>query len=136
MAHAHRARREDGDVGAALALQLQLRALEARADLVVVDAERALRRDVLGILQRRDLALAPLLELAGRGVVVCVCGVGPPPPPRRALGAAALALVSAIDATDRPVPRAGPGPRRPAVRTPPCSPACAGRSRSVTGTSY
>src|SRR2546425_7960670 len=72
MAHAHRARREDGDVGAALALQLQLRALEARADLVVVDAERALRRDVLGILQRRDLALAQFLELPGSGGVVAV----------------------------------------------------------------
>src|SRR5712691_2626821 len=72
MAHAHRARREDGGVGAALALQLQLGAFEARPDLVVADAERALRRDVLGIRQRRDLALAPFLELLRSGGVVAV----------------------------------------------------------------
>src|SRR5437867_10004572 len=72
MAHSHRARREDGDVGAALALQLQLRALEARADLVVADAETALDGSVPRILEPGDLALSPLLELFGSGGVVAV----------------------------------------------------------------
>ena len=72
MAHPHRTRREDGEVGAALALLLELRALEARADLVVADSERSLGRRVLGILQRRDLALAPFLQLLRGGGVVAV----------------------------------------------------------------
>jgi hypothetical protein len=42
VAHPHCARREDRQVGAALALDLELRALEAFADLVVADRERAL----------------------------------------------------------------------------------------------
>ena len=39
MAHAGGARRKDRDVGAALALQFQLRAFEARANLIVGDAQ-------------------------------------------------------------------------------------------------
>ena len=39
MRHAGGARREDGEVGAALALELELRALQALADLIVADAE-------------------------------------------------------------------------------------------------
>src|SRR5262249_60801956 len=72
VAHAHRTRREDGHVGAALPLLLELRALEALADLVVGDAELALRGDVLRILERGDLALAPFFELLGSGGVVSV----------------------------------------------------------------
>jgi hypothetical protein len=40
MAHAGSARREDRDIGAALALQLELRAFEAVPDLVVGDFQR------------------------------------------------------------------------------------------------
>ena len=53
--HRRRARREDRDVGAALALQLQLRALEALADLVVADVDGALRpRGAAGSSARRS----------------------------------------------------------------------------------
>ena len=41
MRHRRRARREDREVGAALALELELRAFEALADLVVADARAA-----------------------------------------------------------------------------------------------
>ena len=70
--HPRRPRREDREIGAALALQLELRALEARAHLVVADLERALRRRRAAALERRDLRLAPGLELARRGGVVAV----------------------------------------------------------------
>jgi hypothetical protein len=45
MRHPGRPGREDGDVGAALALELELRLLQRLADLVVADAERPLRAD-------------------------------------------------------------------------------------------
>ena len=40
MPHAARARREDGEVGAAVALEPELRALEAFAELVIADSQR------------------------------------------------------------------------------------------------
>ena len=70
--HRRRARREDRDVGAALALQLQLRLLQALADLVVADGDRAFRRRTQRIRQSRDLAVPIDLELVGRGRVVPV----------------------------------------------------------------
>ena len=56
--HAGGARREDGEIGAALALQFQLRALQALADLVVADAEVLVGGAAGGIRQRRELAVA------------------------------------------------------------------------------
>src|SRR6185312_397381 len=68
--HAGRARGEDGEVGAALALQFELRALQALADLVVADAEVLVGGTPGGICQRRELAVAEDLQLlGGRGVV-------------------------------------------------------------------
>src|SRR5439155_21650014 len=72
MAHTHCTRREDRNVGAAVSLQLQLRALEARADRVVADSEAPLDGSMLRILEPGDLPLAPFLELLGSGRVVAV----------------------------------------------------------------
>src|SRR6476659_9932631 len=62
--HRARARREEGDVGAALPLKFQLRAFERFADLIVADAQigRAARK----------LRLAPIPERRRRGRVVSV----------------------------------------------------------------
>ena len=58
MRHGGRARRKDGHVGAALALQLQLRAFQALADLVVADVDLAVGGRLCRVLQRRDLRVA------------------------------------------------------------------------------
>jgi len=58
--HAGGARGEDGEVGAALALQFELRALQALADLVVADAEVLVGGTPGGICQRRELAVKRL----------------------------------------------------------------------------
>src|SRR4051812_18735301 len=62
--HAARARREERDIGAALALQLELRSLDALADLVLRDLRLAGRP--------RELRLAPGGEAGGRGGVMAV----------------------------------------------------------------
>ena len=73
MTHPARARAEDRDVGAALALQLQLRALDALAQLVVADFQRALLRLMLRILlEIRFLLVAIVAELFRRRRVVAV----------------------------------------------------------------
>ena len=73
MTHPARARAEDRDVGAALALQLQLRVLDALAQLVVADLERALLRLMLRILlEIRLLLVAIVAELLRRRRVVPV----------------------------------------------------------------
>ena len=59
MSHAGGARREDRHVGASLALELELRSLEARANLVIRDRNRALLATVRRTCKRRDLRLAP-----------------------------------------------------------------------------
>ncbi len=70
--HEARARREDRDVGPALALHLELRVLEALADLVVADDELGALRRLRRVVERGDLPLAPRLELRGCGRVVAV----------------------------------------------------------------
>ena len=70
MRHAGGARREDGEVGAALLLDAELALLDARADLVVADARR--RRHLRRIALRRDLRLAPGLVLWRRRRVMAV----------------------------------------------------------------
>jgi hypothetical protein len=74
LAHARRARRENGDVGAALALQPELVLLDALADFVVGHFERSARRH--GRLFRaggcRGLLLAEAVQVLGFGRVVAV----------------------------------------------------------------
>src|SRR5205823_5629722 len=70
MAHAGGARREDRQVGAALALHPELAALDRRADLVVRHS-RARRHRLAGLV-RLDLLAAPSLVLTRRGCVVAV----------------------------------------------------------------
>ena len=62
--HAGRPRRKDRDVGAAFALEFELRAFEALADLVVGDADldRFGRFDVL---EAGDLPVAEVLSCLG-----------------------------------------------------------------------
>src|SRR6185503_13021935 len=73
MTHPARARAEDRDVRAALALQLELRALHARAQLIVADRERALLRLMLRIrLELGFLPVAIVAELLRRRRVVAV----------------------------------------------------------------
>src|SRR5262249_39909276 len=62
MRHRRRARREDGDVASAFALQLQLRALETRANLVVGHLHRAFGAGRRRILQLRELRVSKVLE--------------------------------------------------------------------------
>ena len=74
MAHPGSARREDGEVGAALALQLELVLLDAFADFVVGHFQRRARRHrrlVLGI-GGRGLFLAEAVQIFGLGGVVAV----------------------------------------------------------------
>src|SRR5205823_167504 len=80
VAHAGGARREDRQVGAALALHLELAALDRLADLVV-GHRRARRRRLAGRV-RLDLLLAPALVRTRRGGVVAVAvdDHGPAPP--------------------------------------------------------
>jgi hypothetical protein len=70
MAHAGGARREDRQIGSALALHLELAARDGFADLIVGD-RRARRRRPAGRV-RLDLLGAPSLMLAGRGGVVAM----------------------------------------------------------------
>ena len=70
--HAAGPRREDRDVRAALALELELRALDALAELVVRDLQGRPRRRLRRVLQGVDLALAPVEKLLRLGRVVAV----------------------------------------------------------------
>src|SRR5439155_23913366 len=70
MAHPGGARRKDRQVGAALALHLELAALDALADLVVADRRPRRRRPALAV--GGDLLAAPALVLARGGRVVAV----------------------------------------------------------------
>src|SRR5262249_5557883 len=72
VAHAHGARGEDGDVGPALALKLELRALEALADLVVGNLQRRLGRLLRRLLDVLDLLLAPSQQVFRLGRVMAV----------------------------------------------------------------
>ena len=74
MPHAGGTRREDRQIGAALALQLELVLLDAFADLVVGHFQRGARRHcrlVLGV-GGRGLLLAEAMEVFGLGRVVAV----------------------------------------------------------------
>ena len=70
--HAHGARGEDGQIRAALALELELRPFEAFADLVIAHLERGLGRLLWGILEILHLLLAPAQEVLRFGRVVAV----------------------------------------------------------------
>ncbi len=70
--HEARPRREERDVGAALALHPELRALEALPDLVVADDERGAGGRLARVADRGDLLLAPGLERRRRRRVVSV----------------------------------------------------------------
>src|ERR1700748_263422 len=72
MAHAGSARREQRHGRAALALQAQLRIVDGSAELVVADLKFVDRRSLLGIVDRCDLALAPVEQRLGLGGVVAV----------------------------------------------------------------
>ena len=70
--HAGRPRREDRDVGAPLALKLELRVLQRLPDLVVADAQGALRRHVRRVAQPGDLFLPVGVQRFRRSRVVPV----------------------------------------------------------------
>src|SRR5262249_53720691 len=70
VAHAHGARGEDGDVGPALALKLELCAFEALADLVVGHLQRRLGRLLRRLLDVLHLLLAPSQQVFRLGRVV------------------------------------------------------------------
>src|SRR6476660_9483569 len=74
VAHAGGARRENGQIGAALALQLELILLDALTNLVVRYFQRSARRQqrlVLGV-GSRGLFLAEAVQVLGFGGVVAV----------------------------------------------------------------
>src|SRR5215475_4341650 len=70
--HAGGARREDGDVGAALALELELGLFQAVADLVVADSEVGRRGAARCIGEAGELAIPEQLQLARRRRVMAV----------------------------------------------------------------
>src|ERR1700687_1137517 len=61
--HAHGARREDHQVGVALALELELGALQSLPDLVVADLERRPRGHFRAVLDGGDLLLPEPAEI-------------------------------------------------------------------------
>src|SRR5215475_8399461 len=70
--HAGGARREDRQIRAALALELELRALDAGADLIVRHLEAGARRQRRLVLDRLGLVLAETVQVLGFGRVVAV----------------------------------------------------------------
>src|ERR1700744_5619596 len=70
--HGGGARREYRDIGAARALQLQLRILQAVANLIVGDFFLRIERHIEAGFQARDLRIAKLLQLARSRRVVTV----------------------------------------------------------------
>src|SRR5215813_3607340 len=72
VAHAGGARREDREVSAALALELELRALDRGADFVVGHFQAGTRRQRRLILDRLGLILAEAMKILGFGRVMAV----------------------------------------------------------------
>ena len=72
MAHAHGTRGEDGDIGAALTLELELRAFETLADFVVGNFERRLGGLFYRVFHMIHLLLAPPQQVFRLGRVVAV----------------------------------------------------------------
>jgi hypothetical protein len=72
VAHAGGARREDCEIGAAFALELELRALDAGADLVVRHLQAGARRQGALVLDRLGLVLAEAVQVLGFGRVMAV----------------------------------------------------------------
>src|SRR3954468_20453651 len=72
VAHAGGPRREDRDVGAALALQLELRAFHALADFVIAHLQRRFRGHRRLVLDRFGLVLAKPVQVFRLGRVVAV----------------------------------------------------------------
>src|SRR4029077_2573604 len=72
VAHARSARREDREIGAALALEFELRALDAGADLVVRHLEAGPRWQRGLVLDRLGLVLAETVQVLGFSRVVAV----------------------------------------------------------------
>src|SRR5882672_2007677 len=70
--HRRGARREDRDIRATLALELELRALQTLADLIVTDAQVRRLGTLRRILEPGDLSVAVLLQLPGSRRVVTV----------------------------------------------------------------
>src|SRR5258708_19710862 len=60
--HAGRARREDRQAGAALALELELRAFDARTQFFIPDIQAAPRPPLLGALDGGNLVLAKVMQ--------------------------------------------------------------------------
>src|SRR5262245_20845215 len=104
--HRRRARREDRDIGAALALEFQLRALQAAPNLIVRNIDGALRSRARGMVERRNLRVTIGLQRFRRGRVVAVTvnhhftPAPPPLPARHALPA----LVPSRARCDRAAP--------------------------------
>ena len=69
--HGRRPRREDGHIGTAVALELELR-LHRLAELVVGDGEQPLAARRPGVLQAFNLFVAKRLQFLGRGREVTV----------------------------------------------------------------
>src|SRR5258708_10287086 len=68
--HVGCARREDRKAGAALALELELRAFDARTQFVIADIQGGPRRLLLGVFDGGNLVLAKVMQLLRlRGVV-------------------------------------------------------------------
>src|SRR5215471_14267427 len=72
MAHARSARREERQRGAALALDAELIALDARAEFVVADLDRTERRQRLLVPEGGDLLLTEIHQRLGFGRVMAV----------------------------------------------------------------
>src|SRR5580698_309679 len=70
--HARRTRREYRHIGAALALNAQLRALDAAADRIITDAGQGQRGGARRVAQRRHLLRAELVQRFWCGGVVAV----------------------------------------------------------------
>src|SRR5712691_9561799 len=103
--HAGRARREDRKTGAALALELELCAFDARAQFVIADIESGRRRLLPGVLDGGNLVLAKVMQLLRlrRVMAVAVDDHGAslivemmPPGSRRADGREGDAIVNGL----------------------------------------
>src|ERR1700730_8200717 len=72
MSHPHGARREDHQIGVALALELELGPLQPLPDLVVADLEPRPRGHLRAVLEGCDLLLPEPAEVFGFGRVMPV----------------------------------------------------------------
>src|SRR6186713_2938460 len=119
MRHRGGAWREDREVGAALALELELRAFEAFTDLVVADLEVRLLRHICRVLEARDLAIAVFLQVGRCGRVVPVAvddHVGLARSAGRGSGPGSYLVSSTASKPRRPWPDRVGGNRTPAAR--------------------